>query len=234
LNKVVYENLKSISYREIWDIQSSHHQALIAQKMALRNDPTIKLEIPHKIFFCEHNPVYTLGKSGDISNLLLSEQDLNNQNIEFHKINRGGDITYHGPGQITGYPILDMDFIYNDIHRYVREMEEAIIKTLDHFGIKGDRINGYTGVWIQKRNEDEQNRKICAIGVHMSRWVTLHGFALNVDTDLTYFDKIIPCGISDNDKSVTSMSKELSRTIHFDEVAPILLSNLTSTYGLVL
>lgn len=208
------------------------HKELVDLKMQRRNDASTE-ETIHKILFCEHRPpVYTLGKSGDMSHLLLNEDDLIANNIHFHKINRGGDITFHGPGQITGYPILDLDFIYTDIHKYIRDMEEAIIKTIGYYGIKGDRIEGYTGVWIKGDNANPQNRKICAIGVHLSRWVTMHGFALNVNTDLSYFDNIIPCGISDSDKSVTSISKETGLMIDINEVKAILLNELVAVYGL--
>ncbi len=234
LKEVQYESISGITYKDAWDLQTSHHQELINQKMALRKDINTPLTTQHKIFFCEHNPVFTLGKSGSMDHLLLNEQELSENNIEFFKINRGGDITYHGPGQITGYPILDMDYIYNDIHKYVRDLEEAIINTIAHFGLKGERIDGYTGVWIKKMNDLEVDRKICAIGVHMSRWVTLHGFALNVNTDLEYFNKIIPCGIDDKEKDVTSITKECGKVIGMEEVKPILLKELVDIFGLKL
>jgi lipoyl(octanoyl) transferase len=232
LKNVLFEAIRGITYQEAWDIQTLYHKALIEQKMELRRNPDALISIPHKIFFCEHSPVFTLGKSGSMENLLLSDSELEAQHIEFFKINRGGDITYHGPGQITGYPILDLEFIYTDIHRYVRDMEEAIIQTIKHYGIVGERIEGYTGVWIRSQSEELPHRKICAIGVHMSRWVSLHGFALNVNTDLSYFNKIIPCGIEEKDKEVTSIAKEIGRTVDLAEVEGLLEKYLCEVYGL--
>jgi lipoyl(octanoyl) transferase len=234
LKKVIYTDLVDIPYQQAWDMQTQLHKELVDLKLQRRSGTSMD-ESVHKILFCEHRPpVYTLGKSGDMSHLLLNEEELMARNIHFHKINRGGDITFHGPGQITGYPILDLDFIYTDIHKYIRDMEEAIIKTISHYGLKGDRIDGYTGVWIKGDNTNMQNRKICAIGVHLSRWVTMHGFALNVNTDLSYFDNIIPCGINDEDKSVTSISKEIGHILDINEVKRILLNELISIYGLQL
>jgi lipoyl(octanoyl) transferase len=234
LNKVTFTDLVNIPYKEAWDIQTRFHQSLIDLKLKRRIDESVS-ESVHKILFCEHLPaVYTLGKSGDMANLLLSESELIQKNIHFHKINRGGDITFHGPGQITGYPILDLDYIYTDIHKYVRAMEEAIIKTIAQYNIIGDRIEGYTGVWIRATDNNSQNRKICAIGVHLSRWVTMHGFALNVNTDLNYFDHIVPCGIKDEDKCVTSIAKEIGRNVDIDQVKSILLKELIDIYGLTL
>jgi lipoyl(octanoyl) transferase len=232
LKFVLFEDIKGISYKEALDLQTSWHDALISQKLKIRKGELLSPTQYHKIFFCEHRPVFTLGKSGTIDNLLLNEEELTSSEIEFFKINRGGDITYHGPGQITGYPILDLEYIYTDIHRYIRDMEEAIINTIAKFGISGERIDGYTGVWIKSQEIGQPHRKICAIGVHMSRWVSLHGFALNVNTDLSYFQKIIPCGINDEDKIVTSLSKELNKDISNDEVKPILLKELCKIYDL--
>lgn len=213
-------------------MQTLYHQSLVDLKIKRRTDNTI-VESIHKIIFCEHQPpVYTLGKSGDMKHLLLSETELAQKNIDFYKINRGGDITFHGPGQITGYPILDLDYIYTDIHRYIRDMEEAIIRTIAHFNIAGKRIDGYTGVWVGSNGNQSHNRKICAIGVHLSRWVTMHGFALNVNTDLSYFDHIVPCGIKEEDKSVTSIAKETGGQVDISEVKSILLKELVDIYGL--
>jgi len=161
--------------------------------------------------------VYTLGKSGSKENLLLSDADIQEKSIEFFKINRGGDITYHGPGQIVGYPIFDLDCFFTDVHKYVRYIEEAIILMLADYGIVGNRMKGFTGVWLDE-TKTLKKRKICAIGVHLSRWVTMHGFALNVNTDLTYFNHIIPCGIQDDDKEVTSMAKELGAAVDEQKV----------------
>lgn len=223
---VRYIDLSGKSYQEAWDYQTGVHLGLIRQKREGSSG------FPHHLILCEHYPVYTLGKSGDEKHLLLSPEECEKRGIEYHKINRGGDITYHGPGQITGYPILDLDQVYTDVHRYVRELEESIIRTLSRFGIKGSRIEGYTGVWVKADQPGDQNRKICAIGVHLSRWVTLHGFALNVNTDLSFFDNIIPCGIADDDKTVTSMQKELGRALDMDEVKKIFKEEFAAVFGL--
>jgi lipoyl(octanoyl) transferase len=213
---VRYQWIEKLTYQEVWDFQSNIHQALIADKKANKDDNNYKPD--HRLILCEHNPVFTLGKSGIIDHLLLNEDQLNSGHIEFFKINRGGDITYHGPGQITGYPILDLDWFYNDIHRYVREIEECIILTINEFGLEGSRLPEYTGVWIAPDSKSPKYRKICAIGVHLSRWVSLHGFALNVNTELAYFHYIVPCGIADSDKSVTSIAEELGHEVEIDAV----------------
>jgi lipoyl(octanoyl) transferase len=165
-----------------------------------------------------------------MGNLLLSEDELNTQNFEFFKINRGGDITYHGPGQITGYPIFDLDDFFTDVHKYVRYLEEVIIKTIAHYGILGVRIEGYTGVWVKPEKEDDPYRKICAIGVHLSRWVTMHGFALNVQPNLKHFNNIIPCGIEDKDKVVTSIEREIDYKVSVDEVKLLLKNNFAELF----
>ncbi len=232
MKKTIFKDIIGIRYKDAWDMQTAIHKSLIDLKILRRDNNATVPDTIHQIIFCEHHPVYTLGKSGSLDNLLLSEKELSNKDIDFFKINRGGDITYHGPGQITGYPILDMDFIYTDIHRYIRDIEEAIIKTIANFGLKGERLEGYTGVWILKKNEGEKNRKICAIGVHMSRWVTMHGFALNVNTDLSYFENIIPCGIAEIDKTVTSISKEMGHDVSMEEVKALLLIELINIFGL--
>lgn len=223
--KVRYIDLSGIGYQQAWDYQTGLHNDLIRAKR--EGNPG---EF-HYLLLCEHRPVYTLGKSGHEKHLLLSQEECASRGIEYHKINRGGDITYHGPGQITGYPILDLDQIYTDVHRYVREVEEVIIRTLARYGIKGDRMEGYTGVWIRAENEHSQNRKICAIGVHLSRWVTLHGFALNVNTDLSYFDHIVPCGIEEADKTVTSMEKELGYKLDINEVKSAIREAFAAVFG---
>lgn len=179
---------------------------------------------PHRFLLCEHHHVFTLGKSGSLDHLLLNEEELNSQAIEFFKINRGGDITYHGPGQITGYPILDLDEFFTDVHRYVRSLEEMIIRYLRTMGLEGLRIEGYTGVWLPPDEKSPFYRKICAIGVHLSRWVSMHGFAFNVNTDLSYFDRIVPCGIVDEDKRVTSLSAETGQSFNLKAVGDELLS----------
>jgi lipoyl(octanoyl) transferase len=202
------------SYAEVWELQTHLQQKLITAKRSG------ELGHPGYLLLCEHAPVYTIGKSGKVEHLLLSESQIERSEFEFFKINRGGDITYHGPGQITGYPIMDLDQYYHDLHRYVRELEEVIIRTLARWGIQGKRVEGYTGVWLasENRQEGEHLRKICAIGVHMSRWVSMHGFALNVNTNLDHFENIIPCGIKESNMEVTSMEHELGRSMNLEEV----------------
>lgn len=229
---VQYHFLSGIAYSEIWDFQKSLQKKLIFSKKNIKirtieSDIPVVQELGHLIL-TEHNPVYTLGKSGSIDHLRLNKNQLAEGNIEFFKINRGGDITYHGPGQITGYLVLDLDLFYHDLHRYVREMEEAVIQFLSLYGIKGVRIDNFTGVWVK---DELGERKICAIGVHMSRWVSLHGFALNIDTDLKYFDGIVPCGIDEEDKTVTSLAKELGRPIDIKTVESNLIQCLEKVYG---
>ncbi len=175
----------------------------------------------HYLLFCEHPHVYTLGKSGSEKNLLISDDELKKIQATFYNINRGGDITYHGPGQIVGYPILDLDLFFNDIHKYMRCLEEVIIKTLAHYNIEGSRIEGLTGVWLGAGTTDA--RKICAFGVRLSRWVTMHGFAFNVNCDLSYFNNIVPCGITD--KKVTSLHVELGREVNMEEVKQLIKRN---------
>ena len=213
--KVRYTDLGTIKYQEAWDLQSELMKELIRQKR-LKDQPKKLSQINH-LLLCEHLPVITVGKNGSLDHLVTSEMDLLNQNIDFHKINRGGDVTYHGPGQITGYPIFDLDEFFSDVHRYVRCLEEVIILVLGEFHLSAVRFPGYTGVWI-KDTEGKVERKICAIGVHLSRWVTMHGFALNVNTDLDSFGHIVPCGIKDPKTSVTSMQKELGREVELNNV----------------
>lgn len=229
---VQYHFLSGIKYSEVWDFQKSLQKKLILSKKnakvrTIDSDIPPKVELGHLIL-TEHNPVYTLGKSGSIDHLKLTDEQLANENIEFFKINRGGDITYHGPGQITGYLILDLDLFYHDLHRYVRDIEEVVIRFLALYGVKGIRLNEFTGVWIK---DEEGERKICAIGVHMSRWVSLHGFALNIETELAYFDGIVPCGIDEKQKSVTSLSKELGRAINVNLVEENLLNCIQEVFG---
>ena len=202
MEKVIFEDWGHIKYQTAWDRQFERQKELIDRKQSAQP------QTHHYFIFCEHPPVFTLGKSGSMEHLLLSETELNDQDIDFHKINRGGDITFHGKEQIVGYPIFDLNCFFTDIIKYIRLMEEAIIRTIAEYGIVGDRVEGYTGVWV-KEEKTGMMRKICAIGVHLSRWVTMHGFALNVNTDLGFFQKIIPCGIQDQDKGVTSMAIEL-------------------------
>ena len=212
--KTLFTDLGLVSYKKALKIQFGYQQKLIKWKLQNRDglisNPVQKPE--NHLFFCEHKPVYTLGKSGVLSNLLFDRKQLNQNGIEFYESSRGGDITFHGPGQIVGYPVFDLDDFYHDVHRFVRDIEQVIIDSLYDFGIDSVRIPGLTGVWI-KGEKGEKDRKICAIGIHISRWVTLHGFALNVNTDLSYFDGIIPCGIDDSSKDVTSLEKEFGKKV---------------------
>ena len=211
--KVIFQDLGFIDYKEAWDYQEKQFNKILDIK---KNNRKKNIQDPSSsyLLFCEHPHVYTLGKSGDENNLLVNKEYLKSRGATFYKINRGGDITYHGPGQIVCYPILDLDNFFTDIHKYLRFLEEAVILTLADYGIKSTRSNGETGVWLDVGNVNV--RKICALGVRSSRWVTMHGFALNVNTDLSYFGNIIPCGIVD--KSVTSMQKELGKEVNMKEV----------------
>lgn len=205
MNKTIQlQDLKIKDYKDTWDYQEELFKQIVDLKIQNRREET-QLETPNYFLFVEHPHVYTLGKSGDISNLLLSEKQLESKGATFYKINRGGDITYHGPGQIVGYPILDLENFFTDIHKYLRFLEEAIILTLAEYNITGARSEGETGVWLGVGTPFA--RKICAMGVRASRWVTMHGFALNVNANLGYFDNIIPCGIKG--KAVTSLHVEL-------------------------
>ncbi len=215
MQKVIYKDLGNIEYAEAWGLQQTLLTKAVELKRGNRkrkeaNEPL--LSPVHNLLFCTHPHVYTLGKSGSMDNLLLDEKQLEAKNATFFKINRGGDITYHGPGQVVGYPIFDMDCFFNDVHRYVRNLEEIIIRTLADYEVNAQREDGYTGVWLPANNF-MRKRKICAIGVHLSRWVTMHGFAFNVNTDLSYFKNIVPCGIDDPEKDVTSLKRELGREI---------------------
>ncbi|EKY10460.1 MAG: lipoyl(octanoyl) transferase LipB [Capnocytophaga ochracea] len=207
MNKqVIVKDLGNKDYKETWDYQESLFEEIVAQKTNNKANGTT-LPTTNYFLFVEHPHVYTLGKSGHIENLLIDEEGLKNKGATFYKINRGGDITYHGPGQIVGYPILDLENFFTDIHKYLRSLEEVIIHTLSDYGLKGERSEGETGVWLDVGTPFA--RKICAMGVRCSRWVTMHGFALNVNTDLGYFDNIIPCGI--RGKAVTSLNVELAK-----------------------
>lgn len=232
MKKVVFQDWGRVPYQEAWDRQTNLHQQLVQTK--LQNRDKIKAgQLPttqqHYLIFCEHPPVYTLGKSGSLDHLLLNEQQLKDQGFEFFKINRGGDITYHGPGQIVGYPIFDMDEFFTDVHKYVRFLEEAVMRMLATYDIESYREDGYTGVWLQPKN-GLPKRKICAIGVHLSRWVTMHGFALNVNPSLEHFGNIVPCGINDQDKDVTSMAKEVGRFLEVEEVKERLKQELANLF----
>ena len=209
--KVRYRDLGMITYAEAWAIQTSLNDALKRAKRLPDAQDTI-----HELLFCEHPPVYTLGKSGSEEHLQISDEDRFEKQIEFFRINRGGDITYHGPGQVVSYPIFDLDLFFTDVHRYVRSLEEVVIRVLTDFGLRAGRIVDFTGVWLDR--DSVRPRKICAIGVHMSRWVTMHGLALNVNTDLSYYQHIVPCGLNISDKPVTSMAQELGERIDLDDV----------------
>ena len=207
-NIIVVRDLGVLSYEDSWEHQKTIFENIISQKIKNRTLKK-KNKTDNYLLIVEHKPIFTIGKSGDTSNLLLDSKQLKSKNIEFKKINRGGDITFHGSGQVVGYPILDLDNFFTDISQYLRTLEEVIISTIGFFGLKGYRINGETGVWVKdKLNSD---KKICAFGIKASRWVTMHGFALNVNTDLKYFDYIVPCGISD--KGVTSLEETLNKKI---------------------
>ena len=222
-----------IDYQKAWDQQEVLFKYMVDLKMAnrKREDKGEQPETPpNHLIFCEHPHVYTLGKSGSFDNLLLSEEQLKEKEAVFYKINRGGDITYHGPGQIVCYPILDLDQFFTDIHKYLRYLEEAIIKTMAEYGLKGDRYPGYTGVWLDPNGENA--RKICAMGVRCSRWVTMHGLAFNVNSDLDYFGNIVPCGI--DDKAVTSMEKELGEKLNIDEVQAKLQHHIATIFDMSL
>jgi len=230
LNKQVNKTIEVIdlgiqAYKPVWDIQEEQLNAIVAQKRenrsAIEPSPT-----PNYLYWVEHPPVITLGKSGLPKHLLLDENQLREKGIEFFTTNRGGDITFHGPGQLVGYPILDLENFFTDIHKYLRLLEEMIILTLKEYDLEGTRSPGETGVWLDVGTPFA--RKICAMGVKASRWVTMHGFALNVNTDLTYFDYIVPCGIQG--KAVTSLERELKRAVPLDEVKAKIQVHLASLF----
>lgn len=214
LQTVRYIDLGLVDYKQAWSYQEKLFNEIVALKINNRTADQ-QQATPSYLLFCQHPHVYTLGNSGNKENLLISEQELEQKNASYYKINRGGDITYHGPGQIVGYPILDLDNFFTDIHKYLRLLEEMVIRTLAEYGIEAGRSNGETGVWIDVASPLKA-RKICAMGVRASRWVTMHGFALNANVDLDYFGNIIPCGI--NDKAVTSLKKELGHPVEEEEL----------------
>lgn len=218
MTTVEFQDLGSMPYRQAWDYQTALHREMTENKLAHRGEAPGTYPQRNYLLFVEHPPVYTLGKSGTMDNLLLTEEELTERGIDFFPINRGGDITFHGPGQIVGYPLLDLELFFTDVHRYVRNLEEIIIRTLADYGLSGFRIKDYTGVWLERPDAPQKLGKICAIGVHISRWVTLHGWAFNVNTPLDYFNNIVPCGIVDPDKTVTSLSLELGRELDMEEV----------------
>lgn len=221
-------DLGLIDYKEGWDYQTKLFNDILTLKAQNRDLPNNSQLTTHNyLLFCEHPHVYTLGKSGNENNLLVPLDQLVDINATYYPINRGGDITYHGPGQVVAYPIIDLENFFTDIHKYMRLLEESVIQTLAEFGIEGSRIAGMTGVWIDVTGSP---RKICAFGVKTSRWVTMHGLALNVNTDLNYFGHIVACGIADKDKSVTSMEKELGHIVDMNSVKTILKDKLISLF----
>jgi len=235
MNTIFYRDLGTIEYGDAWETQESLMKEGLDAKAAFYGKDTgsAKSAPATRNYFllCNHPHVYTLGKSGHMENLLVNDRRLHELNISFYKTNRGGDITYHGPGQIVGYPVLDLELFFTDLGRYMRSLEEVIIRTLAHFGITGERLTGATGVWLDA-GVPGKARKICAMGVRCSRWITIHGFALNVNTDLRYFDYIVPCGISD--KAVTSMERELGEPVDETEVKKILRYEFAQVFEAVI
>ncbi|TWP22525.1 lipoyl(octanoyl) transferase [Apibacter muscae] len=225
-HEVCYKDLEYISYSDALLQQENFLNSIIEKKILRKKENLVNLITPNYFLFAMHPHVYTLGKNGDISNLLINHQQLENIQAEFYRTSRGGDITYHGPGQIVGYPILDLDNFFNDLHKYMRLLEEVIIKTIKVYGIKGERSSGETGVWIDAGKPFA--RKICAIGVRISRWVTMHGFALNVNPDLSYFTNIVPCGIIN--KGVTSIEQELNKTLDLQEIKNNIKKNFSEVF----
>ena len=225
MKEILFEDLGTKDYKETWDYQEELFDAIIQIKRKNRKED-LEIETPNHFLFVEHPHVYTLGKSGDLNNLLLNESQLKQKGISYHKINRGGDITYHGYGQVVGYPILDLDNFFNDIHKYMRFLEETMIRVLAEYNLKGERSKGETGVWLDVGTPFA--RKICALGVRSSRWVTMHGFALNVNTNLGYFDHIIPCGIKG--KAVTSLEVELGRKLDVEKVKQKILKHFATIF----
>ncbi|HRO43864.1 MAG TPA: lipoyl(octanoyl) transferase LipB [Flavipsychrobacter sp.] len=230
MNTIYYQDLNLIEYGKAWEVQETLMKQALDIK-AVRHHQSessaTNLYTTNHLLFCSHPHVYTLGKSGHMENLLVNDNRLKELNVSFYKTNRGGDITYHGPGQIVGYPVLDLELFFTDLGRYMRSLEEVIIRTISHYGIKGGRLPGATGVWLDA-DDPLRARKICAMGVRCSRWITIHGFALNVNTDLRYFDYIVPCGITD--KSVTSLEKETGNKINEEEVKALLKQEFASVF----
>ena len=225
--KVFFKDLGKLDYQEAWDYQQGVFDDSVAKKLAVREDENATP--PNNFFFyVEHPHVYTLGKSGSLDNLLLDEKGLKEKEATFYKINRGGDITYHGPGQLVGYPVIDLDQFSPDINVYLRNIEDAVIRVCAEFGIKGERYDKFTGVWVDPGTPQE--RKICAIGVKTSRWISMHGFALNVNTNLEYFGNIVPCGIIGKD--VTSIQRELGKEVDMNDVKEKLKAHFTDIMGM--
>ena len=227
--KVKFEDLRLIDYKQCWEYQEKLFTKIVNRKRENKRE-NLNNATPNYLLFCEHPHVYTLGKSGNKNNLLVNEESLKSRGATFYKINRGGDITYHGPGQIVGYPILDLDNFFTDIHKYLRLLEEAIILTLKEYGLEAERSEGETGVWFDVGTP--KARKICAFGVKTSRWVTMHGFAFNVNSDLSYFENIIPCGIAD--KKVTSLKKELGKELDLEDVKKRVLVHVAKLFEMTI
>jgi lipoyl(octanoyl) transferase len=230
-NRTQFIDLGLVDYKKAWDYQVQLFERILAVKSQNRNAATTQKATENFLIFCEHPHVFTLGKSGNENNLLIRKEHLHTIQACYYHINRGGDITYHGPGQIVGYPVIDMENFFTDIHQYMRLLEESVIQTLREFDIVAGRIPGLTGVWVDPENETTA-RKICALGVKTSRWVTMHGFAFNINTDLRYFDYIVPCGIED--KAVTSMEKELGKKQDMIQVANVLRNKVAEQFGMEL
>ncbi len=229
---VIVNDWGKIAYQEAWDKQEELFKLKVDRKFLNRSLPDTEHVLPQNhLIFCEHPHVYTLGKSGSENNLLINETFLQKIGATYVAINRGGDITYHGPGQLVGYPILDLEQFFTDIHKYLRFLEEAIILTLADYNLKGERYQGYTGVWLDADNP-QKARKICAMGVRCSRWITMHGFAFNINTNLEYFNHIVPCGITD--KQVTSLQKELGREVDMEEVKDKVKTHIAAQFNMVL
>mgnify|MGYP001172126861 FL=1 len=227
INSIVeFQDLGLIDYKKCWDYQTKLFEQTVQQKIYNRKNPENKTITKNYLLFCEHPHVYTLGKSGDEKNLLINESFLKDKKASYYEINRGGDITYHGPGQLVVYPIFDLDHFFTDIHKYLRFLEESVILTLKEYGIVCGRVEGLTGVWLD--GDQPSARKICALGVKSSRWVTMHGIGFNVNTNLDYFNYIVPCGIED--KKVTSVSKELNKKVDFQEIKNKLKINMANIF----
>ena len=224
-----FKDIGLIEYKEAWLFQEKFFNEILEIKSKNRNEGS-EITTKNHLIFCEHPHVYTLGNSGNKENLLVNEEYLKSRGASFYKTNRGGDITYHGPGQIVGYPVFDLDNFFNDIGKYLRFLEEVIILTLKEYGLSGERSKGETGVWLDVGKPTA--RKICAMGVKTSRWVSMHGFAFNLNTDLSYFENIIPCGI--NDKKVTSLEKEMGHKIDINHAKSLIKSNLERVFDLKL
>ena len=224
--KIILRDIGKSSFSDAWQYQEEIFKKTIDQKIENRSSES-KIETDNFLIITEHNPVYTIGKSGDISNLLLNDDEMKTEGIEFYKINRGGDITYHGPGQIMGYPIIDLDNFFTDINLYLRKLEEVIINTLKSYDLRGFTIKGETGVWVKDNNG--LSKKVCAFGIRASRWVTMHGFSFNVNPELNYFKNIIPCGIKD--KGVTSVSELKKSNIEMHQIKQILYKNFAESFS---